>query len=69
VLLPAALWTESDGEMVNSERTLTLFQRAVDPPTQALPDWQIIARIACPAVALVVGRRAGVRLRQRRPDG
>lgn len=47
VVLPAALWTESDGVMVNSERNLTLFQRAVDPPAQALPDWQIIARIAC----------------------
>lgn len=47
VVLPAALWTESDGVMVNSERNLTLFQKAVDPPAQALPDWQIIARIAC----------------------
>lgn len=47
VVLPAALWTESDGVMVNSERNLTLFQQAVDPPPQALPDWQIIARIAC----------------------
>jgi len=47
VVLPAALWTESDGVMVNSERNLTLFQQAVDPVGQALPDWQIIARIAC----------------------
>lgn len=47
VVLPAALWTESDGVMVNSERNLTLSQQAVDPPPQALPDWQIIARIAC----------------------
>lgn len=47
VLLPAALWTESEGVMVNSERNLTLFQPAVDAPGQALPDWQIIARIAC----------------------
>lgn len=47
VLLPAALWTESDGVMINSERNLTLFRQAVDPPGQALPDWQIIARIAC----------------------
>ncbi|WP_430335666.1 molybdopterin-dependent oxidoreductase [Rhodococcus sp. ACT016] len=47
VLLPAALWTESHGVMINSERTLTLFQQALDPPGQALPDWQIVARIAC----------------------
>ncbi len=46
-LLPAALWTESDGVMVNSERNLTLFQPAAKAPGQALPDWQIIARIAC----------------------
>ncbi len=47
VALPAALWTESDGVMVNSERNLTLFEQVVEPPGQALPDWQIIARIAC----------------------
>lgn len=47
VVLPAALWTESTGVMVNSERTLTLFEPAVDAPGQALPDWQLICRIAC----------------------
>ncbi len=47
VTLPAALWTESEGVMVNSERNLTLFEQAVEPPGRALPDWQIIARIAC----------------------
>lgn len=47
VLLPAALWAESEGVMVNSERNLTLFQPAAKAPGQALPDWQIIARIAC----------------------
>ncbi|MGC2653254.1 MAG: bifunctional nitrate reductase/sulfite reductase flavoprotein subunit alpha [Mycobacterium sp.] len=47
VLLPAALWTEFEGVMINSERNLTLFQPAVNAPGRALPDWQIIARIAC----------------------
>ncbi len=47
VLLPAALWTESEGVMTNSERNMTLFQPAVQAPGQAMPDWQIIARIAC----------------------
>ena len=46
VALPATLWTESDGVMINSERNLTLFQRAVAPPGDALPDWQLICRIA-----------------------
>lgn len=47
VLLPAALWAESEGVMVNSERNMTLFQPAVPAPGHAMPDWQIIARIAC----------------------
>ncbi|MBV9026107.1 MAG: bifunctional nitrate reductase/sulfite reductase flavoprotein subunit alpha [Streptomycetaceae bacterium] len=47
VVLPATLWAESDGIMINSERNLTLVQGVVDPPGQALPDWQLIARMAC----------------------
>lgn len=46
VVLPAALWAEADGVMVNSERTLTLARRALAAPGQALPDWQLIARVA-----------------------
>ncbi|WP_442972708.1 molybdopterin-dependent oxidoreductase [Rhodococcus sp. G-MC3] len=46
VMLPAALWTESEGVMINSERDLTLFQKAVDAPGEALPDWQIISLMA-----------------------
>ena len=47
VVLPASLWTESEGVMINSERNLTLFQKAVNAPGQAMPDWQIIATMAC----------------------
>ena len=47
ILLPGALWAEAEGVMINSERNLTLMQKAIDPPGAALPDWQIIARIAC----------------------
>ncbi|MEU2060294.1 bifunctional nitrate reductase/sulfite reductase flavoprotein subunit alpha [Streptomyces sp. NPDC013455] len=47
VVLPATLWAESDGVMINSERNLTLVPGVVDPPGQALPDWQLIARVAC----------------------
>lgn len=46
VILPAAMWVESDGIMINSERNLTLIPQAVPPPGEALPDWQLIARIA-----------------------
>src|ERR1700721_2337878 len=38
IVLPAAQWVESEGVMVNSERTLTLNQRAVQPVGQARPD-------------------------------
>ena len=47
IVLPAAMWAEGDGVMVNSERTLVLARGAVDPPAGALADWQLIARIAC----------------------
>ncbi len=47
VLLPAALWAESTYVMVNSERNLTLLQQAADPIGEAMPDWQIIAEVAC----------------------
>jgi len=46
ILLPGALWAEADGTMVNSERNVTLMRKAIDPPGEALPDWEIIARIA-----------------------
>jgi NADPH-dependent sulfite reductase flavoprotein alpha-component len=45
VLLPAAMWSEIDGVMINSERDLTLVRQVADPPGQALPDWLLIARI------------------------
>nr|WP_030638378.1 bifunctional nitrate reductase/sulfite reductase flavoprotein subunit alpha [Streptomyces flavovirens] len=47
VALPAALWGEAEGVMINSERNLTLATQAADPPGEAWPDWRIIARIAC----------------------
>ncbi|MEU5169229.1 molybdopterin-dependent oxidoreductase [Streptomyces mutomycini] len=47
VALPAALWGEAEGVMINSERNLTLAGQAADPPGEAWPDWRIIARIAC----------------------
>ncbi|MFM0071303.1 bifunctional nitrate reductase/sulfite reductase flavoprotein subunit alpha [Paraburkholderia sediminicola] len=47
VLLPGALWAEAEGVMINSERNLTLMQKGIEAPGAALPDWQIIARVAC----------------------
>src|SRR3954464_1463228 len=45
VLLPAAQWPEKDGTMTNSERRVSLVSRAVDPPGEALADWEIFARV------------------------
>ncbi|MFD5177607.1 molybdopterin-dependent oxidoreductase [Nocardia sp. NPDC058379] len=47
VILPATLWIEGEGVMINSERNLTLIPKTLPAPGQAIPDWQIIARIAC----------------------
>ncbi len=46
ILLPAALWAEAEGVMINSERNITLMQQAVNPPGEAMADWEIIARVA-----------------------
>ncbi|MFJ4928174.1 molybdopterin-dependent oxidoreductase [Streptomyces sp. NPDC088736] len=46
VVLPGALWTEAEGVLVNSERTLTLARPAVDPPGEAMADWRVIAAVA-----------------------
>ena len=46
VILPAAQWSEKEGVMTNSERRVTYMPKLVDPPGEALPDWQIIARFA-----------------------
>ena len=46
ILLPGALWAEAEGVMINSERNITLMQQAVNPPGEAMADWEIIARVA-----------------------
>ena len=46
VILPAAQWSEKEGVMTNSERRVTYMPKLVEPPGEALPDWQIIARFA-----------------------
>ncbi|MBV1936583.1 bifunctional nitrate reductase/sulfite reductase flavoprotein subunit alpha [Streptomyces sp. BV286] len=47
VVLPGAMWTETEGVLINSERNLTLARAAVEPPGEALADWRLIARVAC----------------------
>ena len=45
-VLPAAQWPEKQGTMTNSERRVTLVRRAIEAPGDALPDWEIFARLA-----------------------
>jgi ferredoxin-nitrate reductase len=45
VVLPAAQWPEKEGTMTNSERRVALVRKAIDPPGDALPDWEIFARL------------------------
>ncbi len=46
VVLPAAGWGEINLTSINGERRLRLYQRFMDPPGDALPDWKIIALYA-----------------------
>lgn len=46
IMLPASLWSEADGVMVNSERNITLLSRSTDPIGDARPDWLLIAQVA-----------------------
>src|SRR5204863_6956316 len=46
VVLPAAQWGEKEWTSTNSERMVSFSPRLFDPPGEALPDWQILARFA-----------------------
>lgn len=50
LVLPAATWGEEDFARANAERRIRLYQRFMDPPGDARPDWWIFAE---------VGRRMG----------
>ena len=45
-VLPAAAWPEKQGAMTSSERRIGLVRRAVAPPGEAKPDWEIVAGLA-----------------------
>lgn len=46
VVLPAASFAEKDGTFTNTERRVQRVRQAINPPGDALPDWQIISEIA-----------------------
>jgi formate dehydrogenase alpha subunit len=46
VVLPAACFAEKDGTVTNTERRVQRVRKAVDPPSEAKPDWWITCQIA-----------------------
>lgn len=46
VVLPAACFYEKDGTFTNAERRVRRIRKAVEPPGEALPDWEITCRLA-----------------------
>ncbi|WP_170162604.1 formate dehydrogenase subunit alpha [Methylocystis hirsuta] len=46
VVLPAAAFAEKEGTFTNTERRVQLLNKAVDPPGEARPDWQIVCDIS-----------------------
>ena len=46
VLLPGACYSEKTGTNTNTERRIQMVRKAVEPPGEARPDWQIISELA-----------------------
>jgi formate dehydrogenase major subunit len=46
VVLPATAWPEKDGTVTNTDRTVQLGRKAIDPPGDARPDLWIINELA-----------------------
>jgi assimilatory nitrate reductase catalytic subunit len=46
LVLPAAIWGEKEGTYTNSERRVSKVNRAVDPPGEARPDFDIFMEVA-----------------------
>jgi formate dehydrogenase alpha subunit len=46
VFLPAACYAEKDGTFTNTERRVQRVRKAVEPPGQCRPDWEIICDLS-----------------------
>jgi predicted molibdopterin-dependent oxidoreductase YjgC len=46
VVLPAAAWVEKEGTVTGADRRVQRIYQAVDSPGEALPDWEILTRLA-----------------------
>ena len=46
IVLPAAVWLEKDGTTTEVDRRVQRIGKAVDPPGEARPDWEILCDLA-----------------------
>jgi formate dehydrogenase alpha subunit len=46
IILPAACYAEKDGTFTNTDRSVRLIRKAVEPPGEAMPDWKIVCELA-----------------------
>src|SRR5450830_68418 len=46
VVLPGACWAEKDGTFTNTERRVQRVRKAVEPPGEALADWEMLCGLA-----------------------
>lgn len=46
VVLPGACFAEKTGTFTNTERRVQLVNKAIDPPGEAKPDWEIVCLVA-----------------------
>jgi assimilatory nitrate reductase catalytic subunit len=46
ITLPACGWSEKDGTVTNSERTISRQRALISPHKAAMPDWKIISEVA-----------------------
>ncbi len=46
VILPATSWAEKNGTFTNTERRIQRIRKAVEPPGEARPDWQIVCQVS-----------------------
>jgi formate dehydrogenase major subunit len=46
VVLPSACFAEKDGTFTNTERRVQRVRKAVEPPGEARPDWEIVADLS-----------------------
>jgi formate dehydrogenase major subunit len=59
LVIPGASFLEKDGTFTNLERRIQRIRKAVDPPADVLPDWQVVSRVAT---------RMGYRMRYQHPS-